>query len=133
MIQLEKDPQQQDFIIKNCSLSIDNDGVVQAVYTADVEDNSALSLSNSSLLNTMSQGRPFPLLLDLRSVRTLTRALHNYFSVDTAVNQYAAVALVVASPIGRILADVFIALYRPVLPVEVFTRYEDALVWLRSF
>lgn len=133
MVQFDTASHQQDFITKNCSLTIDNDGIVQALYTSDAKDNPALSASNTSLLKEYYQGEPFPLLLDISSVRTLTSSLHNYFYVDTAVKQYAAVAFVVASPIGHIIANVFIGLYRPVLRVEVFTSRDAALAWLRPF
>lgn len=133
MIHVETDLPQTEFITKYCILTIDETRIVQAVYDASCPNDSTLAQSNREVLEHLANRQPFPLLLDIRGLRTLNRTVHDYFSVDMAVTPYSAVAFVVASPIGNIIANLFIGLYKPQLPVKIFRSHHEARAWLGSY
>jgi hypothetical protein len=130
MIHVETELPQTEFIAKYCALRIDEMGIVQAVYDAGCSEDTSLAEANSEELEQL---QPFRLLLDIRGLLTLNRTIHDYFSVDTPVTSFSAVAFVVASPIGNIIANLFISLYKPQLPVKIFRTYHEAYAWLGSY
>jgi hypothetical protein len=44
-----------------------------------------------------------------------------------------AVALLMGSPVSRVLGNLYLGLNKPPIPTRLFTSEEEAKVWLRSF
>lgn len=86
-----------------------------------------------SAVGSLSQGRPRPLLADLRNVRSLTREGRVYFASAETARVESACALLVASPLSRAVGSFIVRLMKPMIPVELFTSEREALAWLKGF
>jgi len=78
-------------------------------------------------IERLAAGQRLPLLVDLRSMKTLDRAARQCFGATTALSR---VALFVDSPLSRMVANFYLALSRPSVPTQMFTSEADAVTWL---
>jgi len=74
-----------------------------------------------------------PLLVDLRETKSIDRSARAHYARGGPPGVIPAVALLVGSPLTRVLANFFMGLSAPVLPTRVFTSEAEALDWLRTF
>lgn len=77
-------------------------------------------------------GRRMPLLVKLAGVRTMDRAARRTFGSASADMGVTAVALLATSPTQRVLANFFMNLTAPPVPVRMFTDEAKAWRWLRT-
>ena len=68
-----------------------------------------------------------PLLVDMRRLKTLDREARSRFSEADSVTY---LALLVDSPLSRVLANFFLAVSRPAVPTRLFTSEASAVAWL---
>jgi hypothetical protein len=75
---------------------------------------------------------PSPVLVDARGVRTASRESRLYWAGSDARATLSAMAVLVASPVSRVIASFFIRLVRPGFRVRIFDAEADAVAWLRA-
>ncbi|MBA3499309.1 MAG: STAS/SEC14 domain-containing protein [Deltaproteobacteria bacterium] len=70
-------------------------------------------------------------LVDMRGVRSQSREARQYFATsDEALQATLAVALLIGSPVSRVLANFFLRLNPQRIPTALFTAEEAAITWL---
>lgn len=69
-------------------------------------------------------------LVDMRGVRSQTREARQYFAGAEAERATLAVALLVGSPLSRVLANFFLRLMPQRWPTALFTDEASAVAWL---
>lgn len=75
----------------------------------------------------LTGGRPTPVLVDIRGLRSITREARAAFADTDLCSR---VALFVGSPLSRTIANFFIVVARPDIPSRVFNDEEEAERWL---
>lgn len=70
---------------------------------------------------------PAPVLVDMRGARSITRQARQTFADPPKI---ARTALYVDSPLGRTMANFFIAVSDPRIPIRLFTDLDEARRWL---
>ena len=78
----------------------------------------------------IAKGRLYPLLIDANSIVSMDRDARKRFSKETTVS---AVALLVGTPLSKIIGNFFIGLNKTSIPFKLFTSKTDALEWLKAF
>ncbi|HEY9228278.1 MAG TPA: hypothetical protein VIP11_16600 [Gemmatimonadaceae bacterium] len=79
-------------------------------------------------------GRRRPLLIDIRDAQPLDADVRHYYSGQVLVDGFTALALLVdASPLGRMMGNVYFRVARPGIPTRLFTQPADAHEWLTAF
>lgn len=78
-------------------------------------------------------GRSIPVLVDIRNVGTVEREARVLFSGEVAMRLTRAAAVLVDSPVSRIIGKFFIGLNRPGYPIRMFSSEKKALEWLRGY
>lgn len=71
-----------------------------------------------------------PVLVDMSHIRGESRAARQHFGSDEAATQYSAVALLVASPVSRVVGSFFLRLVAHKTPTRLFTDEAAAVDWL---
>ena len=74
--------------------------------------------------------QPRPLLCDLTNVVKMTQECRRHFASVEHAATFSRAALVVTSPISRVIGNFFLGLNKPVKPTRLFTHKEDGLKWL---
>lgn len=73
---------------------------------------------------------PRPLLCDLTNVVRMTRECRTHFASAQHAATFSRAALIVTSPISKVIGNFFLGLNKPVKPTRLFTNKEEALRWL---
>lgn len=82
-------------------------------------------------IERLAQGEKVYLLLDLRKLRRgITREARQHYSGPEAERLLVALAMVVGSPLTRLVGNLFIGLNRPREPTRLFTSEAEARTWL---
>jgi hypothetical protein len=72
-----------------------------------------------------------PLLTDIRMAQPLDPDARRYYSGQALVDHFTAIALLVdISPVGRMMANVYLKIAKPLIPSRMFTDEKAALSWL---
>jgi hypothetical protein len=94
---------------------------------ADAEENLALALAGTA-------GVRRPLLVNVVGARPLDAEVRHHYSGQRLVDGFLAFALVVdASPLGRMMGNVYFLVARPGIPSRLFSDEPEAVAWLKGF
>jgi hypothetical protein len=78
-------------------------------------------------------GKRRPLLIDIRKAVPLDADVRHYYSGQVLVSGFTALALLVdASPLGRMMGNVYFRVARPGIPTRLFADATEARQWLAT-
>jgi hypothetical protein len=81
-----------------------------------------------------TQGRRRPLLIDIRQAQALDADARHHYSGQTLDEGFSALALLVdASPLGRMMGNIYLRIARPGIPTQLFADEGGAFDWLRQY
>ena len=100
-----------------------NNGTHQSL--ADAKENLAMAVSES-----LDKRRP--LLVDMRQAQALDADARHHYSGGTLERFTALGLLIEASPLGRMMGNVYLGVARPGIPTRLFTDEARAVDWLRG-
>jgi hypothetical protein len=113
-----------------CSFTLDERGFVRA----HLDRGASLQLEDAreaiAATWVVAGERPRPVLVDMTQVREESREARLYFVSDEAVRRYSAVAILVASPVSRVIATFFLRLATHKVPTRMFSNESEAIAWL---
>ncbi len=72
-------------------------------------------------------------LVDMREIKGVSRDAREYYANERTASIQRATALVIKSPLSRVIANFFMGLNRPLTPTRMFTDVDEAIEWLQSF
>ena len=78
-------------------------------------------------------GRVRPALSDIRNVKSVTREARVYAASDDATSLVNASAVLVDSPISRVVGNFFLGINKPSYPMRLFSSEDDAVAWLNQY
>lgn len=79
-----------------------------------------------------SRGISYPCLIDMTGIRSATKEARAYMAKEGAM-LITACALIIKSPLSRILGNLFLVIDKPAVPVKLFTDYKEARKWLKQY
>ena len=106
-------------------------GIVQLSWVTRVDIHFEDAIAAIQAMTELTGGRLSPLLVDLHDSGQLARAARIEFT--SRADLVSAVALIVGTPLNRIVGNFFLGVNRPRYPVRLFDTEESALVWLNEF
>jgi len=107
------------------------DGIVQLVWAPRT---TVLLEDATGALEAMAQltgGRPSPLLVDMHDTGPLDRPTRAELTRRSDVQT--AVALIVGTPLTRMMANFFLSVNKPPFPARLFDDEASAVAWLQAF
>ena len=84
----------------------------------------------------LAQAKPRPALVHMEFLKIITKEARKHFADTIAVKDNGsvnAVALIVKTPVSRVLGSFFLRFNRPENPLKLFTSESEALKWLRGY
>ena len=80
-----------------------------------------------------TQGVRRPMLIDITKCDPLDAETRHVYSGQPLVDGFTALALLIeASPLGRMVGNVYLRVARPGIPTQLFTSEASAIEWLRG-
>jgi hypothetical protein len=109
--------------------SVTDGGVVRLNLAQDVEITTRDAEAAIAAVASLTAGARSPLLVDIRSVGPMKRPARKVFADSNVASR---VALLVGSPVSRMLASFGLGLDRPRhgIPLKVFAEESSARQWL---
>ena len=114
-----------------CTFARDARGFIHAVMRPGCEMELADAEQNVAMIFALA-GKASPVLVDMRGVRSQSRAARQYFEGPEAQQATARVALLIGSPVSRVLANFFIRVSSQKIPTKLFTDETAAIGWLTT-
>ncbi len=116
-----------------CEFWWDERGFVHAVMRTGCEMALSDAQENVAAIYELGGRTRNRVLVDMRGVRSQTREARQYFAGPEAEKATLAVALLMGSPVSRVLANFFLRLTPQRIPTSLFTDDASALAWLMAF
>lgn len=118
---------------QTCTFRLDERGFVHAVMKPGCAMELADARANVAATFEVAGRKRTRVLVDMRGVRSQTREARQYFGSNDAEQVTTAVALVIGSPVSRVLANFFLRLHPGRIPTALFTSEDAAIGWLEGF
>jgi hypothetical protein len=72
-------------------------------------------------------------LIDIRKAEIISADVRHYYSGGKLTEWFSAMALLVeASPLGRVMGNLYLRIARPGVPTRLFNDEAAALAWLKT-
>lgn len=110
-----------------------DDGICRTATRPQAEIGIEQARENSAAVTGFYTGRKFPLLIDARNVKSMAREARRHFSTngrDTKINAF---AIMVKSPLSRVIGNFFMGLNKPEVPARLFDDEAQAIDWLKQY
>ena len=78
------------------------------------------------------KGNPLPLLCDLTNVVKMTQDCRNHFAGKEHAAVFSKCALIVSSPISKIIGNFFLGANNPLRPTRLFNNIDNGIEWLKK-
>lgn len=91
------------------------------------------AVANSAAVSSFFKGKKYPLLVDARQVKYLDKEARKHFSTNGRETKITCFALMVKSPLSRVIGNFFMGLNKPEMAARLFDDEKKAILWLKSF
>ena len=110
-----------------------DDGIARTKVKPQAEVTLKESMENSKTVNSLSGEKKFPLLIDSRNIKSISKEARDYFSIQNRDTNVTSFAIIIDSPLSRIIGNFFMGLNKPSVPAKLFNNEEDAIMWLKQY
>ncbi len=115
---------------RTCTFRRDARGFVHAVMKHGCEMALDDAKENVAAIYELAGRTRTLVLVDMRGVRWQSREARDYFASANAAEATTAVALVIGSPVSRVLGSFFMRMGRHRFPTALFNEEDKAIRWL---
>jgi len=115
------------------TVSLGEDGIARVIHVPDAEVTLEDAQETMVAYLKVSKNKKRPLLVDTKTMKAFARAARKYFAGKEAAKVASAVALIVGTPVSRVLGNFYLGLSNPHLPTRLFSSEGEALEWLRGY
>ena len=108
------------------------DGIVRTKIKPGSEVTIKEARENSDAVNSFYYGTKFPLLIDARGIKSMSREARNQFSTKGRETGAKAFAIIIDSSLSRVIGNFFMGINKPPVPTRLFENEADAESWLKQ-
>ncbi len=72
-------------------------------------------------------------LIDMTAISEISKEARDYFANERTASIQRATALLIGSPVSRVIGNFFMGLNKPISPTRLFTDPHKAIRWLHTF
>jgi len=109
------------------------DGIARTKVKPQAEVTIKESLENSFAVNNLFTTKKFPLLIDARQIKSISKEARDNFSIRNRSTNINSFAVIIESPLSRIIGNFFMGLNKPSVPAKLFNNEQDAIIWLKQY
>lgn len=84
---------------------------------------------NSVAVCSLEGPENFALIVDTRKIKSITKEARDHFSLNGRESRVIAFAILIESPLSRIIGNFFMGLNKPRVPVKLFNQEAKAVEW----
>jgi hypothetical protein len=120
-------------ITRTAKVRLGEDGIFRVIVLPKVEMTLADAKESIATVLKISKGKKLPLLVDSRNIKSMEREARVYYAGEEGRKSVSACALLIGSPVSRVIGNFFMGLNKPLVPTRLFTSETEAIEWLRRF
>ena len=109
------------------------DGIMRFVALPVPEHTLDDAKENLEAAVKINKDKKVPGLIDIREAKSVSREARMYYTGDENAKVLDAAAMLVDSPVSRIIGNFFIGLNKAPFPCKLFSSESAAIEWLREF
>ena len=106
------------------------------IVSIECRPNSTMTLEDGKMstkvVGEIVNGNPLPLLCDLTNVVKMSQDCRKHFAGPEHARVFSRCALIVNSPISKIIGNFFLGANMPLKPTRLFTSVDEGLKWLKN-
>ena len=114
-------------------LWLDGDGIVHIQVKPHLELTVEDAREVLEQVHLLSTGKKRPVLVDLTHCKGISREARAHYAGEQGSQAGLAAALLIGSPLARVIGNFFLEIHKPIFPARLFTSEAQALAWLKSF
>ena len=114
------------------SFWLNDEGIIQAVIKKDAKLILKDAVENVEIMERIGSP-PRLLFVDIRLVKSVTKELRDYFASKEVSQILPVRAILVGSPVAKIMGDMFLRVMDPAFEAKIFIEESAAMEWLRSY
>lgn len=114
---------------RTCALWMDGEIVIGRFHDGAVVSGDD-ARENLGVLLELVGDRRAPVMVDLRGIQSQSAEARSVFAGPDAFRVSIAVALLIGSPISRVVGNFYLGFNKPLTPSRLFTDPADARAWL---
>jgi hypothetical protein len=114
-------------------LWLGDDGIVRIIHFPSVEVTLEDAQETMAAYLRINGGIRRPLLIDTKTMKSLARDARKYYAGEEAASVASAAAIVVGTPVSKVLGNFYLGLSNPLLPSQLFTSDDAAIEWLKGY
>ncbi|MFO0659413.1 MAG: hypothetical protein U0165_06240 [Polyangiaceae bacterium] len=111
---------------------VGSDGLVRSRIRDGIDFVLEDSIDALDATKRLAKTLPTGVIVDCAGVRSASRESREFWSRAEALEALSCMAIVVTSPIARVIASFFVRLVRPGFNVKLFSSELEAVEWVRS-
>jgi hypothetical protein len=108
------------------------DGIARTKVKPHAEVTLVEAKENSIAVNSLSPGNLYPLLIDSRNIKSISKEARDFFSMNNRESNVSAFAIIIQSPISRVIGNFFMGINKPRVPARLFNSEKEAVKWLKE-
>ncbi|WP_341907147.1 hypothetical protein [Fluviicola taffensis] len=108
------------------------DGIARTKVKPGSEVKLEHAQENSVVVNSFYIDRKYPLLIDARGIRSISRDARNFFTTNGRQTNTLAFAIIIDSSVSRVVGNFFLGINKPAVPTKLFLDEPNAVEWLRK-
>lgn len=108
------------------------DGIVRTKVKRDAEVVIEDAMENSKAVNAFYVDAKFPLLIDARGIKSISREARSFFTTNGRETSTMAFGILIDSSVSKVVGNFFLGINKPAVPTKLFTNEAEALKWLKS-
>jgi hypothetical protein len=113
-----------------CLFHLDPRGFLRATMRQGAQMELADAREALAATARLANGRRLPVLVDCRGLKYQTKEAREEFCSDSAANVSTSVALLVGSPVSRVIGNFFLRREKHRAPTQLFSDEQEAIGWL---
>jgi len=110
-----------------------DDGICRTKTKPQAEITLKEAMENSVAVSSFYKDKKFPLLVDARNVKTMAKEARKHFSTNGRETKITSMAIMVTSPLSRVIGNFFMGLNKPLVPARLFDNEDEAVDWLKNY
>jgi hypothetical protein len=120
-------------ILRTARLRLGDDGIVRIIWVPGAEVTLEDAKETMAAYLKLNKGKRLPLFVDTKTMKSLSRDARKYYAGEEAAKVASAVAIIVGTPVSRVLGNFYLGLSNPHLPSRLFSSESEALEWLKGY
>ena len=111
---------------------MDDSGIAKTVVKANSSIVIDDAIANSKVVNSLEGEHKFPLLVDSRKIKSITKEARDFYTIKDRETRVTAFAILCSSSVSKVIANFFIGINKPAVPVRLFTDESKAIDWCKK-